>query len=76
MWALWRSVTYVDDMLILAPPFVATPHPYQVQHPFPACDGVFGGSADGAPTMMEGSQYVIHQAVTYARNLIGNVLGA
>jgi len=76
VWAFWRSVTYVDDMLILAPPFVATPHPYQVQHPFPACDGVFGGSADGAPTMLEGSQYVIHQAVTYARNLIGNVLGA
>ena len=21
VWALWRSVTYVDDMLILAPPF-------------------------------------------------------
>jgi hypothetical protein len=76
VWALWRSVTYVDDMLILAPPFVAKPHPFQVQHPFSACDGVFGGSAAGAPPVLEGTQYVIHQAVTYARNLVGNVLGA
>ena len=76
VWALWRSVTYVDDMLILAPPYVAEPHPYQVQHPFHKCDGVNGGTVDGAPPVVEGTQFVIHQAVTYARNLIGNVLGA
>ena len=76
VWALWRSVTYVDDMLILAPPMVAKPHPFQLQTPFPVCDGVYGGSADGAPQLLEGAQYLIHQAVTYARNLIGNVLGA
>ena len=76
VWALWRSVTYVDDMIILAPPFVAKPHPYQVHHPFYKCEGVHGGSAEGAPPVVEGTQYVIHQAVTYARNLIGNVLGA
>lgn len=76
VWALWRSVTYVDDMLILAPPFPAKPHPFQLQHPFHECDGVCGEIAEGAPPVLKGSQFVIHQAVTYARNLIGNVLGA
>ena len=76
VWALWRSVTYVDDMLILAPPFPAKPHPYQLHRPFHACEGVFGGRADGAPPVLEGTRFVIHQAVTYARNLVGNVLGA
>jgi len=30
VWALWRSVTYVDNILILAPPYLAKPHPFQV----------------------------------------------
>jgi len=28
VWALWRLVAYVDDMWILAPSFVAKPHPF------------------------------------------------
>ena len=76
IWAIWRSVTYVDDMLILAPPYIATPHPFQLQHPFHVCEGLMGDSAPGAPPVLDGTQYVIHQAVLYARNLVGSVLGA
>ena len=75
IWAMWRSVTYVDDMLILAPPYLAKPHPCQLQHPFHQCEGVLGESATGAPPVLEGTQYVIHQAVTYAQNLVSGVLG-
>jgi len=69
-------VTYVDDMIILATPCLAKPHPCQLQHLFHACDGVFGGSAPGAPPELDGTQYEIHQAVIYALDLVGNVLGA
>lgn len=72
---LFKSRTYVDDMIIFAPPVISDVDPAKVRHFYFNADDVIPRVREGASALVPGTRYAIIDAVVEARENLACMAG-